>query len=193
MRACRLFILVLILTTLTALAQSSPRDLQVKTQVLRTSAPEETKIAITFQNTSDHRLSFPRPILFCQKLPGSMMVVSKFKPSHPNSEQVKRGIGCAADKGIHTSEPSIVEESKDWLRLEPGQSFDVQDQLSHAIVIGEAGTYRLEVIYSAPSFDDRQRQDLGDAGIAVPSPGDYFSNTIIFEIETRQAEANSRH
>lgn len=118
-----------------------------------------------------------------------MTVVSKFKSSDPNSEQLKRGIGCAADKGIHASEPSIAEEAKDWLRLEPGQSVDVQDQLSHSIIIGDAGTYRLQVIYSAPSFDDRQRQDLGDAGIAVPSPGDYFSNTIIFEIEARQADA----
>jgi hypothetical protein len=189
MRACRLFILVSLLTSVTALAQSGPRDLQIRAKVLRTAAPEETKMSITFQNTSDHRVSFPKPILFCQKLPGSMTVVSKFKSSDPNSEQLKRGIGCAADKGIHASEPSIAEEAKDWLRLEPGQSVDVQDQLSHSIIIGDAGTYRLQVIYSAPSFDDRQRQDLGDAGIAVPSPGDYFSNTIIFEIEARQADA----
>ena len=193
MKIFRLFVLVVlvsVLTSFTAVAQSSPYDLQIRAKVVRRAAPEETKISISFENTSDHRVSFPKPVLFCHKLPGALLVLSKFTPADPNSGQLKLGMGCAACQGIHTHEPSIVEQTKDWLVLGPGQSIDVQDQLSHAMIIAEAGTYRVRVIYSAPAFDAQERKELDDAGISVPSPGDYYSNSVIFEIEARDSDAN---
>jgi hypothetical protein len=179
------------LMALTGAAQTArPRNLQITVKVLPAAIPAETKVLVAFLNTSDHLLSFPKPVLSCQKLPGGMLVVSKFEPSDPNSGQSKLGMGCSASKGISASELNIIEQAKDWLVLRPGESIDVQDQLSNAMNIGDAGSYRLHVVYSAPSFDAQDRKELRDAGILLPSPGDYDSGTVAFEVEAPQSDAN---
>jgi hypothetical protein len=183
-------ILVSMLMALTGSAQSTPRDLQITARVLPSPIPANTKVSVAFLNTSDHPLSFPKPVLFCHKLAGAMLVVSKFKPSDPNSGQLKLGMGCSASKGISTSEPNIVEQTKDWLVLGPGEAVSVQDQLSNAMIIGGAGTYRVHVVYSAPSFDAQDRKELHYAGILLPSPGEYHAHTVTFEIEEPQSGAN---
>jgi hypothetical protein len=183
-------ILVSILMPLTAAAQSAPPDLEITARVIPSSIPAKTEVAVTFLNTSEHPLSLPKPVLFCQKLPGGMMVVSKFKPLDSNSEQLKVAMGCAACKGISTSEPNIIEQTKAWLVLGPGESVNVQDQLSHAMIVGDAGSYRFFVIYSAPWFDAQGRQKLREAGIVLPSSGDYNSDTVTFEIQASQSNAN---
>ena len=203
MRGLPVSILLLMLMALTGAAQSAPRDLKISARVIASAISTETKVSVTFLNTSDHPLSFPRPLLFCQKLPGGMLVVSKFKPSDPNSEQLKIGTGCAACKGIGASEPDIVEQAKGWVVLGPGESIDevrrkagmrgaesidVQEQLSKAMIIGDAGNYRFHVIYSAPSFDAHDRNELREAGILLPSSGDYDSDTVAFEIKQPQSD-----
>jgi hypothetical protein len=192
MNRLQVSILVSMLMALAGAAQSSRhRDLQITVRVLPSSISAKTKVSVAFLNTSDHPLSFPKPVLFCQKLPGGMLVVSKFKPSDPNSGQSKVGMGCSASKGISTSEPNIIEQTKDWLVLGPGEAVDVQDQLSNAMIIGDAGTYQLHVVYSAPSLDAQDRKELRDAGVLLPSPGDYDSDTVTFEIEAPHSDASS--
>jgi len=190
MKGLHVYILLLMLMALTGAAQSAPRDLKIAARVIASSISTETKVSVTFLNTSDHPLSFPKPFLFCQKLPGGMLVVSKFTPSDPNSDQLKIGMGCAACKGVRASEPDIVEQAKDWVVLGPGQSVDVQEQLSKVMIIGDAGSYRLHVIYSAPSFDAHDRNELREAGILLPSSGDYDSDTVAFEIKQPQSDAH---
>jgi hypothetical protein len=190
MKKLRVSILAPMLMALIAAARSGPRDLQITAKMIPSAVPSKTEVAVTFLNTSDHPLSFPKPFLFCQKLPGGMLVLSKFKPSDPNSEQLKLGMGCSASKGINASEPDIVEQTRDWLVLGPGESVNVQDQLSNAMIIGDAGTYRLHVIYAPPTFDAQDQKELRESGIFLPSPGDYDSNTVTFEIEASQSEKN---
>jgi len=61
------------LMALTGAAQTArPRNLQITVKVLPAAIPAETKVLVAFLNTSDHLLSFPKPVLSCQKLPGGM-------------------------------------------------------------------------------------------------------------------------
>jgi hypothetical protein len=189
MKGLQVSILALTLMALTAAAQSGPRDLKVAASVTVSAISTEAKVSVLFLNTSDHPLSFPRPVLSCQKVPGAMLVVSKFKPSNPNSEQLKLGMGCAACKGISTSEPNIVEQAKDWFALGPGDSVEVEEQLSKDMIIGDVGIYRVQLIYSAPSFNPHDRDELREAGIFLPSSGDYNSNTVTFAIKPPQFDA----
>lgn len=112
-----------------------------------------------------------------------MTVSSEFRPSDLNSQQNKMAMGCAACNG-ETSEPDILEQAKGWIVLVPGQSVDVEDRLSKAMIIGDAGTYVLRVIYSAPTFKIRDRKRLREAGIVLPSGRKYDSDPVTFEVGT---------
>src|SRR5271169_3534981 len=177
------------LFALMAVAQSTPSDLQLLAKVVTSGNPAQTEVAVTFLNTSDHALSFPKPALFCHELAGSMTLSSTFKPADPNSRQNKTGIGCAACSGVHTSVPDILEETKDWIALAPGESIEVKDRLARAMVIGDAGTYELRVIYAGPMFGRRYLMKLHEAGIIVPLAGKYASDPVKFEIGTAESTA----
>jgi hypothetical protein len=173
---------------LMAVAQSTPSHLQLLAKVVTSANPAQTEVAVTFLNTSDHTLSFPKPVLFCHELAGSMTVSSTFKPADANSRQNETGIGCAACR-VRTSVPDILEETKDWIVLAPGESIEVKDRLARAMVIGDAGTYELRVIYAGPMFDRRDLMKFHEAGINVPLAGKYASDPVTFEIGTPESTA----
>jgi hypothetical protein len=166
--------------------QSAPADLQLVARVITSTNATQTEVVVTLLNSSDHTVSFPKPVLFCHELAGSMTVSSKFKPSDLASQQNKMAMGCAACN-VETSEPDILAQTKGWIVLVPGQSVDVEDRLSKAMIIGDAGTYELRVIYSAPSFKIRDRNRLREAGIVLPSGRKYESDPVTFEIGTPES------
>jgi hypothetical protein len=140
-----------------------------------------------FLNTSNHTLSFPKPVLFCHKMPGTVVVVSKFKPFDPHSEQSRMGMGCGA---CQVSTRDILEQAQDWMVLGPGQIVGIPGRLSDAMIIGAAGTYQLHVTYSSPSFNAQDQKKLRAAGIHLPSSGDYDSDSVTFEIAASQPDAD---
>ena len=173
--------LAVTLFALAAMSQSTPRDLQLVANVVPSANAAQSEVVVTFLNDSGHTLSFPKPFLFCRELAGSMMVASTFKPSNASSQQNNTGIGCAACR-VRTSDPDILEQTKDWIVLAPGESVDVKDRLAKGMIIGDAGTYELRVIYSGPVFDRRDLTKLREAGIMVPSAGKYGSDPVTFEV-----------
>jgi hypothetical protein len=180
--------LAVTLFALGALAQSTHRDLQLVANIVPSANAAQSEVVVTFLNNSDHTLSFPKPFLFCRELAASMMVASTFKPSDANSQQNKTGIGCAACRA-RMSEPDILEQTKDWMVLAPGATVDVKDRLSKGMIIGDAGTYELRVIYSGPMFEGRDLTKLREAGFILPSPGQYDSDPVTFEVGIPESNA----
>jgi hypothetical protein len=157
--------LAVTLFALTAMSQSTPRDLQLVANVVPSANAAQSEVVVTFLNDSGHTLSFPKPFLFCREL---------------------AGIGCAACR-VRMSDPDILEQTKDWIVLAPGESVDVKDRLAKGMIIGDAGTYELRVIYSGPVFDRRDLTKLREAGIIVPSTGKYGSDPITFEVQISES------
>ena len=88
---------------------------------------------------------------------------------------------------VETSVPDILEQAKGWIILVPGQSVDVEDRLSKAMIIGDAGTYEVRVSYSAPIFKIRDRKRLREAGIVLPLGRKYDSDPVTFEVGTPES------
>lgn len=117
-------------------------------------------------------------------------MISVFKAAARKPRKSEVGIGCFISRGEHTTEPDIIEQARSWIVLPPGGSTDVQDELSKSIVIGEAGSYRLRVIYVAPAPEPSDRQRLQESGVSLPAPGRYESTTVAFEIKPSHSMAN---
>jgi hypothetical protein len=172
-----------------AVPQSAPADLQLVARVIPSTNATQTEVVVTLLNNSDHTVSFPKPALFCHELAGSMTVSSEFRPSDLNSQQNKMAMGCAACN-VETSVPDILEQAKGWIVLVAGQSVDVEDRLSKAMIIGDAGTYEVRVSYSAPIFKIRDRKRLREAGIVLPSERKYDSDPVTFEVGTPESDTH---